>query len=84
MRDFTATAHSLSCLGQQHRRQFVYNTVRSTEMTKPECPKSEARRDERVGVLGEEMFPSPPASGLWEHCKLSPTRVRGDTIQNVL
>jgi len=32
-------------------------------MARPEGPKSEASRDEMGGILGEGMFPCPPARG---------------------
>jgi len=54
------------------RRQYVYNSSwGSTDMARLEGPKWEARRAERGRVLGKGMFPSPPARGLGEHCKLS-------------
>jgi len=53
-----------------HRPQPVYNVVGSTRMARSEGRKSEAREVERVRLLWEAMFHSPPARRLGERCKL--------------
>jgi len=48
------------------------------EMARPEGAKSETRRAESRGVLGEDMLPSLPDRDSGEGCKL-PSRVRGES-----
>jgi len=50
-------------LEQDRVAPIIYNIVGSTEIARPEGPKSEARTAERDGVLGEGTFPSPLAMG---------------------